>query len=294
MPDTRDLRRYTVHWREDTPPSPRFTGPPKRTSATSLINTARAKLQRARTTIEQARKAGGLKVGRSMAELEQSRQELENQKEQLKAARTQLERAVIKAPQAGLVVFKEGFQAGEFRKPRIGDKVLPGQPLVFLPDVASMGVRVLVREVDLSRIAVGKPATVTVDSYPNLELRGTVSFVGVLAERPQEVRDGEKYFRVGISLTTRDERLRPGMTARARIVSEQKQEDVLAVPVYSVFESDRKFHCYVRVRGGFEMREVALGRQNDQMAQIVKGLAEGDEVALSRPGPQLVKGNRPL
>lgn len=260
----------------------------------SVVNSARAKVQRARTLVEQSRKGGGLKIGRSIAELEQSRQELGNQRELLKAAQAQLERAVIKAPQAGLVVLKEGFQAGEFRKPRIGDKVLPGQPLVFLPDISSMGARVLVREIDLSKVAVGKPATIVVDAYPDAELRGTVSFVGVLAERREEVRDGEKYFRVGISLSSKDDRLRPGMTARVRIISEQRPEDVLTIPIYSVFATDRRFHCFVRVRGGFEMREITLGRQNDQVAQVVRGLKDGEDVALSRPEPRLVTGNRPL
>lgn len=260
----------------------------------SLLNSARAKLERARMLVDQAGKAGGLKIGKSVAELNQSKQELQNQRGLLTVAQAQLERTLSRAPQAGLAVLREGYQAGEYRKPRVGDKILPGQPLVFLPDVSNMMARVLVREVDLSKVGVGKPAVVNVDSYPEAQFLGGVTFIGVLAERRQEIGDGEKYFKVNISLSTKDERLRPGMTARARIVSQQGQEDVLAVPVYSVFEKDGRFHCFAKIRGGFEMREVALGRQNDEMAQVVKGLSEGEEISLTRPAPEFVVRTKPL
>jgi len=260
----------------------------------SLLNSLRAKAERARMLMEQSTKAAGLKIGKVGAELEQSRRELDNQRELLQAARTQLDKAVVRAPQAGLVVLRESFQSGEFRKPRIGDKALPSQPLLFLPDISGMIARVLVREVDLGKVALKKAVVITVDACPGVDLRGSVSFVGVLAERRQEVRDGEKYFKVTIAITTRDDRLRPGMTARARIISAADTERLLVVPVHAVFERDGRSYCFVRTPGGFEMREVSLGMPNDQMVQVRKGLSEGEQISLARPKPDVIGLTRPL
>lgn len=258
------------------------------------INTAKAKVQKNRMLIEQTKRGEGFKIGRAIAELDKSKQEYLAFKAALEEAEKQLERTVIRAPQAGLAVLKETYREGELRKPRIGDTVLRNQPLLFLPDITEMMAKVLIREVDLHKISVGKPAEVKVDAYPDLVLEGKVSFIGVLAERRQEVRGGEKYFRVHVDISGFDERLRPGMTSRVRIIALERTAKALTLPIQAVFLEEERAYCYV-VRGdGFEKREVSLGPRNESFVQILSGLAKGERVCLSRPPAGNVRRTREL
>jgi HlyD family secretion protein len=258
------------------------------------INTAKAKVQKNRMLIEQTKRGEGFKIGKAIAELDKSKKEYLSFKAALEEAEKQLERTVIRAPQAGLAVLKETYREGELRKPRIGDTVLRNQPLLFLPDITEMMVKVLVREVDLHKIAVGKPAEIRVDAYPDLMMTGEVSFIGVLAERRQEVRGGEKYFRVHVEISGEDSRLRPGMTARVRIIAQARTENVLTLPIQAVFLEEERPFCFV-VRGdGFEKREVRLGAQNESLVQITSGLRRGERICLSRPPAERVRRVRLL
>ncbi len=119
-----------------------------------------------------------------------------------------------------MAVLAEDIRGTTFRKPRIGDQVWQNQPLVYLPDISRMIVSTQVREVDLHKIDIGKPASVRVDAYPQLALRGTVESIGVLADA-KTGEAGLKYFRIIVSLDQSDPRLRPGMTARMVILADE-------------------------------------------------------------------------
>jgi len=260
----------------------------------TLINTAKAKVQKSRMLIDQTKRGEGFKIGKAIAELEKSKQEYISHKSALEEAEKELEKTVILAPQSGLAVLKETYRESELRKPRLGDTVIRNQALVFLPDITEMMARVLVREVDLHKISNGKPAEIRVDAYPDLLLQGEVSYIGVLAERRQEVRGGEKYFRVHVHINGQDSRLRPGMTSRVRIIAREREENVLTVPIQAVFLEDDRAYCYL-VRGdGFEKREVGIGAQNEDMVHIREGLKRGDRICLSLPPAERVRRVRNL
>ena len=254
----------------------------------TLIKTASTKVERTKMIIDQTKRAVSFKVGKSIAELNKSKQELNNYKDLLKSAQIELEKTIIRAPQPGLVVLKEAYRDGEMRKPRVGDVVIQNQPILFLPDVSSMIVKVLIREVDLHKIEIGKPAFIQVDAYPEVVFEGKVSFIGVLAERREEVRGVEKYFRVHVIIQEPNSRLRPGMTARVKIVAQEEKEKTLTIPIHSVFQEEGKNFCYVPRQNGFEMREVLLGSQNEEVVEVCEGLEKGEKVCLSRPPSDIV------
>lgn len=260
----------------------------------TLLKTAKAKLEKSRMIVEQTKKGSGFKVGMALAELNKSKQEYKTFNQLLAEARAELEKTTIRAPQKGLVVLKEAYREGEMRKPRVGDMVIQNQPILFLPDISSMMAKILIREVDLHRIAIGKPVALHVDAYPELSLAGEVSFIGILAERRREIKGGEKYFKVNVSIHDPDTRLRPGMTARVRIQSKAKTEKAIAVPIQAVFQEDEGWFCYTVKHSGFEKQEVRLGAQNDTFIQILGGLKKGDRICLARPPKSLVKRKRLL
>jgi HlyD family secretion protein len=248
------------------------------------IETARSKVERAQMLIQQTRKGVGFKIGKAAAEFRKAEQELEKYKRELKIQRIQLEKTVVCSPQEGLVVMKENFQNGEYRKPRVGDIVFTNQPILFIPDISSMMVKVLIREVDLNKLRIGKKVNINVDAYPELKLTGKVSFIGALAERRKEIRaGGEKYFKVSILVQEKEELLRPGMTARVKIMIRQGEKETLVVPINSVYCENGCNYVYVGGTGIYQKRKVTVGLQNLESVEILNGLEEGEKVCLLKP-----------
>ncbi len=259
----------------------------------SLTEKMRAQVSRAKMNQEQTRKGAGFKIGKAIAALRKAQQGLESTACLLKAAQTELERTVIRAPIPGIAVLPEAFRGGKKRKPRIGDVVWQNQPLVYLPDVSEMVVKTQIREIDLHKVGVGKPAVVLVDAYPDIRLHGQLQSIGVLAESRTESHTADKYFQVVVLVKEGDQRLRPGMTARVEIEC-GKVEDALCVPIHAVFNEQSKSYCYVDTRASYEKREVSVGVQSQDWAQILSGLSEGECITLSRPPASEISGNRAL
>jgi HlyD family secretion protein len=259
----------------------------------TLKEKARAQVQRAKMHFEQTKKGSGYKIGKAMAILRQAQQKLDSTESILKAAQTELERTVIRAPIPGIVVLPEAHRGGKKRKPRIGDIVWQNQPLVYLPDVSKMVVKTKIREIDLHKVGIGKPALVRVDAYPDLMLSGRVQSIGVLAESRNEEYKSDKYFSMIIEAREEDQRLRPGMTARVEIEC-TKVHQVLTVPIHAVFNDGRHSYCYKEVHASFEKREVLIGAVSNDWVQIIAGLTEGDLVAMSQPPKDEIKGSQEL
>ena len=256
------------------------------------IEQSRAKVSRARMNLEQTKKGSGFKIGQAIADLNKAREKYEALQVSLRVARKDLERTVIRAPIPGMVVLRERYLDGRKRKPRVGDSVLQGQPLMYLPDVSQIIVETKIREVDLHKVVVGTPAVVTVDAYPDLRLPGKVHYLGVLAESNPGM-GADKYFQLVVMIEGGDPRLRPGMTARMEISCGEARQ-VLCLPIQAVFREEGRKYVYVDVGGRYEKREISVGVQNEEWAEIRGGLSKGESVALSLPSPRQIHGVREL
>lgn len=236
---------------------------------------------------EEAQRMGKFNVEKARLALTQSQQLLIATKKQLNDAQYELTLTEIRAPSPGMVVLKEEFRANQRRKPRVGDVLVRNQTILDLPDLSSMIVRTKVREIDLYKIEIGKKATVEVDAYPNLQFSGTVNFIGILAIADPTRSSDEKHFEVRVEVDKPDSKLRPGMTSRVVIHSGNVQ-DVLSVPIHSVFEFDKQHYCYTMQKDRFLMQPVQIGVSNEHWVQIHSGLQENDDVSLIMPPESLV------
>ena len=252
----------------------------------SLTETATAKVENAKLSLQQMGKAGVHKIARAKAAVDQVQAKLQAARTALRQAKTELEKTTLYASSDGLVIHHEAFRNGEMRTAQEGDTVIIHQPILSLPDLSSLIVKSKVREIDLHKIAVGQPALITVDAYPALSLKGELAFIGPLAKKQQGRQSGEKYFQVHFSLKTADERLRPGMSARVELQTAVLNQ-VLSLPIEAVFQDSNGPFCFIRTDNKtnikVQIRRLQTGHSNEHFIEITGGLATGEQVFMVRP-----------
>jgi HlyD family secretion protein len=254
----------------------------------ATLATARARADRAGADIEQVKKGATFKVARSMANLAEIEGKLEMAAASLGQATAELDKTIIRAPFGGIAILYEMFRDGQKRKPRVGDTVWQNQPLLYLPEIETMIVKTHVREVDLHKIAVNQNCAVQVDAYPERHFSGRVTAIGMLAAERFDGGAGEKYFQLTVTLEGENTLLRPGMTARV-IVNSENVRDVLLLPIHAAFHEGSETYCYrVEKQGWFRKTRVRTGRYNEDQIEIVSGLRQGDLVSLLRPPPERI------
>lgn len=249
----------------------------------TLVETARTSVDKAGNEIQQVKKGSTFKVARAASALAEVEGKLETAQAALEQALAELKKTTIQAPFGGIAILYETFRDGQKRKPRVGDRVWQNQPLLYLPDISTMIVKTQVREVDLHKVAIGQACSVRVDAYPETLFSGKVTAIGMLATERFESGIGEKYFQLTVTLTEINSRLRPGMTSRITVASDNAT-NILFVPVHAVFDDGSETVCYlVENNGIYRKKDVVTGRQNEDLVEIVSGLQEGDRVSVLRP-----------
>lgn len=168
----------------------------------------------------------------------------------------------------------------------VNDTVSPATPAGTLVDVSRFHLEVAIDETEIARIAVGQPAKVTLDAFPDAPVAGTVSRIDLLGTSAQGIVD----YTVTIALEETSLELRPLMTAAIEVLVETRTS-VIVVPNRALRrDSDGK---YVEVvRGGALMRVgVETGISNDENTEIVSGLSEGEAVVINRPREGLLSAS---
>lgn len=156
--------------------------------------------------------------------------------------------------------------------------------LMTIADMNALIVKLMVNEVDVLKFRVGMPVSVKVDSLPDQKFEGTVTMISSQAEESNRGwGGGGKSFRTEVTLKSKDERLRLGVTARVSTVIEKK-ENVLKMSLSGLFEEEEKTFAYLLVPNE-KPREVKVkpGLRTPLDVEIVEGLKEGDQVFSERP-----------
>jgi HlyD family secretion protein len=108
--------------------------------------------------------------------------------------------------------------------------------------------------------------------------QGLVAKKGTLARR-KEPGSKINVFDVEIDILDKDEKLKPGMSASARVII-NRLDDVISVPLEAVFEREGETIVYLENK---EAVPVEVGRRNDMAVEILSGLEAGKRVCLVDP-----------
>lgn len=142
----------------------------------------------------------------------------EQSKVALEIAESNLDNTVIRSPIDG-VVLSRNINAGEAVSPN-------GKPLfVIARDLSDMKIDTRVSEADIGIVSKGQKAYFRVDAYPSRTFEGTVSQI----RNDPIINNNVVTYNVVILIDNKDLKLKPGMTAEAKIVVADKK-DVLRVP----------------------------------------------------------------
>jgi len=116
-----------------------------------------------------------------------------------------------------------------------------GTVISTVADLATMLVKAGINEVDIGKIHLGQEARITLDAFPRVLFKGTISRIAPAARLDDQV----KVFDVEIALEKLGVELRTGMTANIEIRGEIR-EQVLTVPVESVFVRGEEEMVYIQ------------------------------------------------
>lgn len=213
------------------------------------------------------------------AQLERARRQARAAAGQRNLLREQVRAAAIRAPGAGVVVFKPLHLEGEFRAVRVGDTVFYKQPFLFVAAMTDLVVDCYVPESELPRVAENSAVRVQPLAFPDLQLPARVEQIGSMAQDLQGRADWQKYFHVRIALLAADNRLRSGMSVHAQVLSYATTHAV-RVPRRAVWWENGAPCCRVRRGRGAEVRALELGFGDDRDFEVRSGLQPGDRVLL--------------
>lgn len=205
-----------------------------------------------------------------------------NQKQRvLDKSKKDFESLSIEADKPGMVVYEKVWKGGRMEKIRVGDTPWGGQALIDLPDLSVMEVKTEVNEVDVDKVKLGQRTLVKLDALPEPTFHGEVTEIAKLA-RQKEGEHNVKVFDVTITIEERDERLKPGMSAKSEIIIETIP-DVVYVPLESVFEKDGQTMIY-RVEDAAPVPvEVVVGKKNENYVVVEEGISGDDRITLRDP-----------
>ena len=156
-------------------------------------------------------------------------EEIDQAKAQLDAAEADLALLKRQLADAELIAPTDGVIRNRLMEP--GELATPQRPVFAIAITTPKWVRAYLSEVELSRVALGAPARVTMDSAPNDPLQGKVGFISSTAEfTPKTVQTEELrtslVYEIRVFVDDPDNRLRLGMPATVTItpVSQQARE----------------------------------------------------------------------
>ena len=203
-------------------------------------------------------------------------------KNKLDDLNTKIAKCTIKATQPGFVVYATSGRGWRIENPiRQGTTVYQFQELLNLPDFNSMGVEIKIHESYIEKIKPGQKATVKVDAFPDKIFTGEVKKIALMPDPTLKWLNPDiNVYVAQIALNETFDFLKPGMSAKVEILVE-KLENVLAIPILAVFFKEGKPFCTVLKGNRTEIRSVELGKSNDEIIEIKRGLSEGEIIVIS-------------
>lgn len=226
-----------------------------------------AALERARALLETLQKKKSGIADRAALEEKSSLLRTQQAEEQIQLLEKKLQSATVTSAVDG-TLYSFPLRAGDFV--RVGDV------LAEIADLHKVRLRAFVDESDLGGLKLDQAVRITWDAIPDREWTGRTEQI------PRQVlsRGSRSIGEVLCSVDNEKLELLPNVNVDVRILVQEK-DNALAVPRATVRTEQGKHYVLVLDGDRLRRREVQLGMANGTTYEIVSGVAEGDQVALS-------------
>ncbi len=249
--------------------------PNKIKDAEIALKSAQQKLQEKQLAYENAKNGAG-----SNLDIRNQKNIVAQKEFTLADAQQQLSDHYIRAPFEGVVA------AVNIKK---GDSVSGS---LFTLITKKQIAEITLNEVDIAKVKVGQKATLTFDAVENLSLTGEVAEVDSLGS----VSQGVVNYNIQIIFDAQDERVKPGMSVSASIITDVKQDVLMAPSTAIKFSGDISYiemlenltasqlsasainSAGINSATPPKQQAVEIGLSNDSMTEITNGLKEGDKI----------------
>ncbi|MEW5984130.1 MAG: efflux RND transporter periplasmic adaptor subunit [Acidobacteriota bacterium] len=221
----------------------------------------------------------------SQAEFDQRRTQFEAARNQYAAARNAAlqQYRMLEAVRARAALARKNLADTDIRAPfsgvvverlvGVGDFVTRGTRVATLVRVSPLRLELTVPEQSIGLIRVGQPIGMRVDAYPDRMFHGQIRYVA------PALRADQRALTVEAVVANEDGTLKPGMFASAELRMPAEKLS-LVVPTTAVQAVEGISRVYVIRDGAAEERIVTTGATAGAVTEILKGLSEGDDVAV--------------
>lgn len=206
----------------------------------------------------------------------------------VRLAERQIASLTLRAPADGMVTImpnsraRNWTQGGSTPAFKEGDRAWSGAVIAELPDLNTLRMSTRVDESDRGRLKSSQQAAIRIDAIADKEFSATVAEISPIAKLDYSSWPFTKNFDVALQIQEADARIRPGLSASARIAVERVPDSILA-PLEAVFEKNGRSIVYVLRGSSFEERRVEVARRGKSQIMIASGLRAGERVATKDP-----------
>jgi multidrug efflux pump subunit AcrA (membrane-fusion protein) len=142
-------------------------------------------------------------------------------------------------------------------------------------NTSSLTMTVAFSESDINKVAVGQPATVSLDALPGVELAAHVSSISPVGSTSSSVVS----FNSTLTLDQADSQVKPGMSASATVITGQAQG--VTVPNQAITGSGSLATVQLEKNGKTVSQQVVVGLRGDSRSQIISGVNPGDQLVIT-------------
>ncbi len=243
----------------------------------SVIKKAEMEVAKAARKLEQDIKGLAMRQRQLNSQMERRDIDFKLKEKRVNDLTQVLEALIIKAPKPGMVIYaRDRFGI----KIQIGSVLTPWSPIIAtLPDMTRMISETYVNEIDIAKIKVGQKVNLSIDAFPDKELKGEVISVANIGQ-PMPKSDS-KVFLVQVRIFGSDQDIKPAMTT-GNLIQTGVYNDKLFVPSEAVFETDSTRFVYLKKKK--VVRQIVdTGEENEDYIVINKGVSEGEVLVLNEP-----------
>lgn len=224
---------------------------------------------------------------KSQEELEDAQYNYDSAESSLEKTESDLAETVITAPMDGIVV-GEPKTAGTMAVQGSNNPTV----IMTIANLSKKQILAKVDETDIGSVKVGQKAEFTVDTYTGKTFTATVSKISQTdvtnswninsssSSSSSSSSTSVIYYYVVLEVDDPDNQLLPAMTARVEIITDEKA-NALTVPISALKTDSTGSYVMLHTEAGQEKRYVKTGIYSDEYVEILDGLEEGQQLAIT-------------